>query len=58
MNKMGRPKLAKAKAKGVLIAARFAPEEARRVEQAARRAGKGKSAWVRETLLAGAPAKD
>jgi hypothetical protein len=52
-NKVGRPKLAKAEAKGVLIGARFSPPEARRVENDAKRAGKNKSEWVRARLLSG-----
>jgi hypothetical protein len=50
-NKVGRPKLAKADAKGVLIGARFSPPEARQVEAAVKRAGQVKSEWVRKTLL-------
>ena len=49
--KMGRPKLPKGEAKGVLIGARFAPDEARRVESAAKHARQTKSNWVREKLL-------
>lgn len=50
--KVGRPKLTKAEAKGVLIGARFSPPEAKRVEDAVKRAQKVKSEWVRECLLA------
>jgi hypothetical protein len=49
--KMGRPRLCEASAKDVLIGARFGREEARLVVQAAKRAGKIKSEWVRTTLL-------
>jgi len=49
--KLGRPKLAKDKAKGVLVAARFSPEEVKAVERAIARARKNKSEWVRATLL-------
>ena len=52
--KIGRPKLAKSEAKGVLIGARFAPDEARRVERAAKTAKQNKSAWVRTVLLSAA----
>jgi hypothetical protein len=52
--KMGRPRLPKAEAKGVLIGARFSPPEARIVTEAAKRAGKVKSDWVRCSLLAAA----
>jgi len=41
----------KGQAKGVLIGARFAPSEARQVENAVKRAKKVKSEWVRATLL-------
>jgi hypothetical protein len=53
-NKMGRPKLPKGEVKGVLIGARFSPDEARRVETAAKRANQVKSQWVRTSLLAAA----
>jgi len=52
----GRPKLKKADFKGVLIGARFAPDEAKEVETAAKRAKQGKSQWVRNSLLAAARA--
>jgi len=48
---MGRPKLPKGEVKGVLIGARFAPDEARRVVNAAKRANQDKSKWVRDILL-------
>ena len=51
-NKVGRPKVPKSKAKAVLIGARFAPDEARQVSEAAKRANLDKSKWVRSTLLA------
>jgi hypothetical protein len=53
-NKRGRPKLAKNKAKGVLVAARFSPEEVKTVERAVARSRKNKSEWVRATLLTAA----
>jgi hypothetical protein len=49
--RLGRPKLAKGEAKGVLIGARFAPDEAQRVEAAVKRSGQVKSDWIRNTLL-------
>jgi hypothetical protein len=52
--KMGRPRLPKGKAKGVLIGARFSPPEAKTVVAAVRRAGKVKSEWVRSILLTAA----
>jgi len=54
--KMGRPRLPKGEAKGVLIGARFAPDEAQTVTQAVKRAGQIKSAWVRTVLLSAAQA--
>lgn len=51
---MGRPKLAKGESKDVLIGARFTQDEARTVEDAARRARKVKSDWVRMCLLSAA----
>lgn len=52
--KMGRPRLPKSKAKGVLIGARFSPPEAKAVEAAVRRAKAVKSQWVRMCLLSAA----
>ena len=52
--KVGRPKLTKAEAKGVLIGARFSPPEAKLVIEAVKRARKVKSEWVRSCLLAAA----
>ena len=49
--KMGRPRLPKAKAKGVLIGARFAPPDARIVISAVNRSKQVKSEWVRLMLL-------
>jgi hypothetical protein len=48
---MGRPKVGTQNAKGVLIAARFTPPEAKQIEQFARREGLSKSAFVRKRLL-------
>ncbi len=50
--KIGRPKLDITRT--VLIGARFTPEEAREIEQAVAGAGKVKSDWIRELLLAAA----
>jgi len=55
-SKMGRPKLPTGEAKGVLIGARFAPNEAKQVIDAVKRAGKVKSDWVRTILLSAATA--
>ena len=52
--KMGRPKLPKGKAKGVLIGARFSPPQARIVVEAVKRAKRVKSEWVRTVLLSAA----
>lgn len=49
--KMGRPKLAKGEAKGVLIGARFTPDESKRVHAAIKQSGKNKSDWIRAALL-------
>jgi hypothetical protein len=52
--KMGRPRLSKGELKGVLIGARFSPEEAKQVIVAVQRTGINKSQWVRNCLLAAA----
>jgi len=52
--KMGRPVLPKGEAKGVLIGARFSPDEAKQVAGAVKRSGGNRSAWVRTTLLSAA----
>lgn len=43
--------MAKGKAKGVVIGARFSPEEAKRVHDAIDVAGQKKPDWVRAVLL-------
>jgi hypothetical protein len=48
--KPGRPRLAKAEAKGSIVPVRFRPEERKRVEAAARASNQSVSAWVRSTL--------
>lgn len=52
--KLGRPKLAKGEAKGVLIGARFTPDESRDVHAAVKRSGRVKSDWIRNVLLTAA----
>ena len=52
--KLGRPKLAKSEFKGVLIGARFSPDEAKTVHDFIKRTGANKSDWIRNTLLAAA----
>jgi len=51
---MGRPKLPKGEAKGVLIGARFSADEAEIVTDAVLRSNENKSEWVRKTLLTAA----
>ena len=48
--KPGRPRLAKADAKGTIVPVRFSPEERKRVEAAAKASKQTVSAWVRSTL--------
>ena len=50
-SKMGRPKVAKSKLRGVIVNARLSPEEHRLIAAAVKRAKVTKSDWVRETLL-------
>jgi len=52
--KMGRPTLPKGEAKGVLIGARFSPDESKRVNDAVKRSKQGKSEWIRAMLLTAA----
>ena len=50
--KPGRPRLAKADAKGTIVPVRFNPEDRKRVEAAAKASNQTVSAWIRITLLA------
>ncbi len=50
--KPGRPRLAKADAKGSIVPVRFNPEDRRKVEAAAKANGKTVSEWIRSTLIA------
>ena len=52
--KMGRPRLKKADFKGILIGARFAPDESKTVHDAVKRSRMGKSEWIRKALLSAA----
>ena len=52
--KMGRPKLPKAKFKGILMQARVTPEEAQKINGAIRRDQVAKSDWIRKALLSAA----
>ena len=49
--KMGRPKVPKAKLRGILIQARVSPEENKQIQAAIKRASENASEWVRKTLL-------
>ncbi len=50
--RIGRPPLPKKMAKAELLSVRFAPEEKRQIERAAKDAGVGISEWARRVLLA------
>ena len=49
--KMGRPKVPKAKRRGIMVNARLSPEEHRKIEEAVARSKDTKSDWIRKTLL-------
>ena len=53
-NKVGRPRLQKGEAKGILVAARFAPPEVKEIDSAVKRSKTSKSQWVRNCLLTAA----
>ena len=55
--KIGRPKRAKNKAKGIIFAARFDKEEARILRKAIKKSKRVKSVWIREKLMAAAIAQ-
>jgi hypothetical protein len=50
-SKMGRPKVPKAKLRGIIVQARFSPEEHRVIAAAVQRSKESQSGWVRKTLL-------
>ena len=52
--KLGRPKLAKGKAKAHFINLRFSPDEARQIDAAAERAKQKRAKWARNVLLSAA----
>ena len=52
--KMGRPKVAKAKLRGIMVNARLSPEESKAIEAAIRRSPDDKSGWIRKALLSAA----
>jgi hypothetical protein len=49
--KRGRPKVKKNKYRGVLIGARFSPDEVKQVETNIKKSKTKKSKWIRERLL-------
>jgi hypothetical protein len=52
--KMGRPKVAKAKLRGIMVNARLSPEENKVIEAAIQRSPDNKSDWIRKALLSAA----
>jgi predicted HicB family RNase H-like nuclease len=50
--KPGRPKLPKGQAKGKIVPVRFAPEDLKAVEEAAKAKKQSLSEWIRSTLSA------
>ena len=52
--KMGRPKVPKAKKRGIFIVTRVSPDESQVISGAIRRAGKSQSEWARKALLSAA----
>ena len=52
MSKMGRPRLAKADKRGEYVSTRVSIAEAKEITDAAKRSGKPKTKWIRESLLA------
>jgi hypothetical protein len=49
--KMGRPKLPKGQAKGVLFAVRIASQEAEKIDEAIKKSGLSKPVWARNALV-------
>jgi len=45
---MGRPKIGTENAKGVMVAVRLTPPEARQIKEVIRQARQGKSEWIRK----------
>ena len=52
--KLGRPELPAGAAKSVMLSARFSADEAAQISGAIKRSGQKKTAWIRNTLIAGA----
>lgn len=50
--RVGRPKLPKGEAKGETVQARFAPDDIKAIEVAAKDSGQTKSEWVRSAIRA------
>jgi uncharacterized protein (DUF1778 family) len=53
-SKMGRPKVAKAKLRGIIVNARLSPEEHRVIQAAVESSADSKSDWIRKALLTAA----
>jgi hypothetical protein len=49
--KMGRPKVAKAKLRGIMVNARLSPEENKEIQAAIAKSPHNKSDWIRKALL-------
>jgi hypothetical protein len=49
--KMGRPKVAKGKLRGIIVNARFSPEEYKVLTSAISKTSDSQSGWVRKVLL-------
>ena len=52
--KMGRPKVAKAKLRGIMVNARLSPEENKEIQAAIAASPDNKSDWIRKALLSAA----
>jgi hypothetical protein len=55
--KMGRPKVAKEKRRGIIVNARLSPEENKEIRAAIAKSLGNKSEWVRNALLSAAREK-
>ena len=49
--KMGRPKVPKAKRRGIIVNARLSPEEHRKIKAAIEKTSESASDWIRRALL-------
>ena len=52
--KLGRPKVPKAKLRGIIVNARLSSEEHKKILEAIGRTNESKSDWIRKSLLANA----